>query len=105
MVDKVLHEVNRIQDFSPFVARIKSENPDSVITGNWSNDLLLLMKAVGDANLDVTFGTIFMDQPGNVANAGNVAKGHYVAHSSNIELLDEAGTEAYKKPPATIRYS
>ncbi|MBL7251817.1 branched-chain amino acid ABC transporter substrate-binding protein [Alloalcanivorax sp. C16-2] len=97
VVDKVLHEVNRIQDFSPFVARIKSENPDSVITGNWSNDLLLLMKAVGDANLDVTFGTIFMDQPGNVANAGNVAKGHYVAHSSNIELLDEAGTEAYKK--------
>ncbi|MBA1147732.1 branched-chain amino acid ABC transporter substrate-binding protein [Ectothiorhodospiraceae bacterium WFHF3C12] len=97
VVDTVLHEVNRIQDFSPFVAQIKSANPDSVITGNWSNDLLLLMKAVGDAELDVTFGTIFMDQPGNVANAGDVAPGNYVANSSNIELLENDFPEAYRE--------
>lgn len=96
VVDKVLHEVNRIQDFSPFVARIKSKKPDSVITGNWSNDLLLLMKAVGDANLDVTFGTIFLDQPGNIANSASVAEGNYVANSGNIELLKPALPEAYK---------
>src|SRR5690606_17653026 len=44
VVESVLHEVNKIQDFSPFVAKIKDANPDTVITGNWSNDLLLLMK-------------------------------------------------------------
>ncbi|NKN39790.1 ABC transporter substrate-binding protein, partial [Agrobacterium sp. a22-2] len=53
VVDEVLHDVNKIQDFAPFVARIKSAAPDTVFTGNWSNDLLLLMKAVGDAGLDV----------------------------------------------------
>ena len=44
VVGKTLHEVNKIQDFAPYVARIRSANPDTVITGNWSNDLLLLMK-------------------------------------------------------------
>ena len=81
VVDSVLHDVNKIQDFAPFVARIKSAEPDTVITGNWSNDLLLLMKATGDAGLDVRFGTAFLDQPGNIANAGKTALGHYVANN------------------------
>ena len=51
VVDSDLHEVNRIQDFSPFVAKIRTSQPDTVMTGNWSNDLLLLMKAAGDAGL------------------------------------------------------
>lgn len=96
VVDTVLHEVNRIQDFSPFVARIQSADPDAVITGNWSNDLLLMMKAVGDAELDVTFGTAFLDQVGNVANAGDVAQGNYIAHPGNVELMETASAEAYR---------
>lgn len=96
VADTVLHEVNRIQDFSPFVARIQSADPDAVITGNWSNDLLLMMKAVGDAELDVTFGTAFLDQVGNVANAGDVAQGNYIAHPGNVELMETASAEAYR---------
>lgn len=96
VVDTVLHEVNRIQDFSPFVAGIQSADPDAVITGNWSNDLLLMMKAVGDAELDVTFGTAFLDQVGNVANAGDVAQGNYIAHPGNVELMETASAEAYR---------
>lgn len=81
VVDTVLHDVNKIQDFAPFIARIKSAEPDTVITGNWSNDLLLLMKAAGDAGLDVRFGTAYLDQPGNIANAGKTALGHYIANN------------------------
>ena len=44
VVDKTLHDVNKIQDFAPYVAKIGSANVDTVITGNWSNDLLLLME-------------------------------------------------------------
>ena len=75
VVETVLHDVNKIQDFSPYVAKIKAANPDTVITGNWSNDLLLLMKAAHDAGLKVRFATAFLDQPGNIANAGDVALG------------------------------
>ena len=62
-------------------ARSRPPNPDTVFTGNWSNDLLLLMKAAGDAGLDVTFATAFLDQPGNIANAGETALGHYIANN------------------------
>ena len=68
-------------------ARIRSANPDTVITGNWSNDLLLLMKATQSAGLKVRFATVFLDQVGNLANAGDVALGHYIAHPYNLSLI------------------
>ncbi|WP_417672167.1 branched-chain amino acid ABC transporter substrate-binding protein [Roseibium sp.] len=96
VVDEVLHDVNKIQDFAPFVARIKAAGPDTVITGNWSNDLLLLMKAAGDAGLDVTFGTAYLDQPGNIANAGDTALGHYIANNYDNTAGDASFAEDYK---------
>ena len=91
-----LIEVNKIQDFAPYVAKIKSANPDTVMTGNWSNDLLLLMKATGDAGLRVRFGTIFLDQPGSIANAGETALGHYLASPSNLAAGKPDFPEDYK---------
>lgn len=96
VVGEVLHDVNKIQDFSPFVAKIKEANPDTVITGNWSNDLLLLMKATGDAGLKVRFGTAFLDQPGNIANAGETALGHYIANNYDNAAGDPKFAEDYK---------
>ncbi len=96
VVGEDLHEVNRIQDFAPYVVKIQNAKPDTVITGNWSNDLLLLMKAAGDAGLKVRFGTAFLDQVGNIANAGEVALGSYVAHPFNIELTDGAMAKDYQ---------
>ncbi|RFC65963.1 branched-chain amino acid ABC transporter substrate-binding protein [Fulvimarina endophytica] len=97
VVGEVLHDVNKIQDFAPFVARIKSAAPDTVITGNWSNDLLLLMKATGDAGLDVTFATAFLDQPGNIANAGKTALGHYIANNYDNAAGDGTFAETYRQ--------
>jgi branched-chain amino acid transport system substrate-binding protein len=97
VVGTTLHEVNKIQDFSPYVASIRDAAPDTVFTGNWSNDLLLLMKAAGDAGLKVRFGTAFLDQVGNISNAGSTALGHYVAHPYNIEADSSAFPEDYKR--------
>lgn len=96
VVEAVLHEVNRIQDFAPYIAKIQAAKPDTVITGNWSNDLLLLMKAAGNAGLKVRFATAFLDQVGNIGNAGEVALGHYVAHPYNIELTDGKFAKDYE---------
>jgi branched-chain amino acid transport system substrate-binding protein len=96
VVEAVLHDVNRIQDFAPFVAKIKLANPDTVMTGNWSNDLLLLMKEVGNAGLKVRFATAFLNQPGNIGNAGEIAMGNYVAHVSSIELGDGSVARDYQ---------
>ncbi len=100
VVGKTLHDVNKIQDFSPYVAKIKAVNANTVITGNWSNDLLLLMKAANDAGLQVRFGTAFLDQPGNLANAGDTALGHFIAHDFSLESTGDEGAafgEDYKK--------
>ena len=85
VVEKTLHDTNKIQDFAPYVAKISAAKADTAITGNWSNDLLLLMKATKAAGLDTRFGTVFLDQPGNIGNAGEVALGHYVTQTFNPE--------------------
>ena len=85
MVEKTLHDVNKIQDFAPYVAKIRASGAETVLTGNWSNDLLLLMKATKAAGLKARFGTVYLDQPGNVSNAGENALGHFVAHAFNPE--------------------
>ncbi|KAB2698713.1 branched-chain amino acid ABC transporter substrate-binding protein [Brucella lupini] len=97
IVGETLHDVNRIQDFSPYVAKIKIAEPDTVITGNWSNDLLLLMKATKDAGLSARFATSNLDQPGNLANAGLAALGHYNASMGSPEIGDGSFAEEYRK--------
>lgn len=90
VLEETLHEVNKIQDFSPYIARIKNSGADTVITGNWSNDLLLLMKAAGGAGLNARFGTAFLNQPGNIGNAGAIAEGHFITTTFNPEVNPEA---------------
>ena len=54
-----LHPLQKVQDFSPYVAKIKAAGADTVITGNWSNDMLLLIKAGKDAGLKVNWFTYY----------------------------------------------
>jgi branched-chain amino acid transport system substrate-binding protein len=86
VVDRVLHDTNKIQDFGPYVARIKASGADTVITGNWASDLVLLLKETSTAGLKVKFGTMFLDLPGSLESAGPAALGYYTVESSNKEL-------------------
>ncbi|WP_368646508.1 branched-chain amino acid ABC transporter substrate-binding protein [Castellaniella ginsengisoli] len=91
VVEKTLHDVGKIQDFSPYINKISAAQADTVMTGNWGSDLLLLMKAAKAAGLKTRFGTVYLDQPGNIANAGEVALGSYIAQTFNPEAAGEAG--------------
>ena len=93
VVGKMLHDVNKIQDFTPYVERVKASGAQTVLTGNWSNDLLLLMKAAHESGLKARFGTTFLDQPGNLGNAGETALGYYVTHPFNIEAGGKEGEQ------------
>lgn len=48
------HPIGKVKDFAPYAAKIKSARADAVVTGNWGNDLSLLIKAVKDAGLPVS---------------------------------------------------
>jgi branched-chain amino acid transport system substrate-binding protein len=47
----------KVQDFAPYVAKIKASGAESVVTGNYNRDLNLLIKAANDAGLNVRFDT------------------------------------------------
>ena len=70
IVGDELHPLQKVQDFSPYVAKIKASGADTVITGNWSNDMVLLIKAGKDAGLKVTWETYYGGSPGTVTAIG-----------------------------------
>ena len=55
LVGEALHPIGRVKDFAPYVANIKASGADSVITGNWGQDMTLLLKAAGDAGYNLRY--------------------------------------------------
>ena len=54
-VGETLHPIGRVKDFAPYLANIKPSGADSVITGNWGQDMTLLLKAAGDAGYNLRY--------------------------------------------------
>ncbi len=54
-VGETLHPIGRVKDFAPYIANIKQSGADSVITGNWGQDMTLLQKAAGDAGYNLRY--------------------------------------------------
>lgn len=50
-----LHPIGRVKDFAPYVAKIKATGADTLITGNWGQDMTLLLKAAGDAGMNLRY--------------------------------------------------
>lgn len=59
IVGDELHPLLKITDFAPYIAKIKASGADSVVTGNWGNDIALLLKAAADAGLKVNWYTYY----------------------------------------------
>lgn len=108
VVGDALHDVNKVQDFAPYIARIRDAAPDSVVTGNWGNDLLLLLKAAADSGLKTPFLTFALDQTGNIAAAGDTALNHYtVQHYFPDAAGDKSAAFAalYKSKTGSLPYN
>ena len=59
IVGDELHPLLKITDFAPYIAKIKASGADSVITGNWGQDIALLLKSAADAGLQVDWYTYY----------------------------------------------
>lgn len=81
VVGDELHPVGKVRDFAPYVAKIKESGADTVVTGNWGNDLTLLVRAAREAGLAVGFYTFYgngLGAPATIGDAG-VGRVHAVA--------------------------
>jgi branched-chain amino acid transport system substrate-binding protein len=70
-----LHPLGKVTDFAPYVAKIKASGADSVITGNWGQDMSLLVKAGKDAGLNVDWYTYYAGGLGTPSAMGEAAAG------------------------------
>jgi len=100
IVGDEFHPLMKVQDFSPYVAKIKASGAQAVITGNWSNDMLLLIKAGKDAGLDVSWYTFYAGALGAPSAIGKDGVGVVKQVSEwhkNVEATLDPDAAAYEK--------
>ena len=79
IVGDELHPLGRIKDFIPYAVKIKSSGAQAVLTGNWGNDLTLLIKAARDVGYDGKFYTFYGNALGVPAALGDAGVGKVIA--------------------------
>jgi branched-chain amino acid transport system substrate-binding protein len=75
IVGEDLTPLAQTRDFAPYIAKIKASGADTIITGNWSSDLTLLIKAANDAGLNAKFYTYYAVVSGTPTAMGANAAG------------------------------
>jgi branched-chain amino acid transport system substrate-binding protein len=94
-----LHPIGQVKDFAPYIAKIKASGADSVVTGNWGQDLTLLIKAAHDAGLNANFYTYYAVTSGvptaMAAGVGGSVRVVGIGHNSASPKLKE-WQDAYK---------
>lgn len=76
VVGEERHPIGRIKDFAPYIAKIKASGADTVITGNFGPDLVMLIRAAKDAELNVKFYTYYGNALGAPTAIGEAGVGH-----------------------------
>jgi len=105
-----LHPIGKVKDFSPYVAKIQASGADAVVTGNWGNDMTLLIKAGKDTGLDVDWFTFYaggLGSPPSIGEAG-IGKVYQVTeYHTNVEdskLSDEFVENFWQKYETDFYY-
>lgn len=75
IVGDELHPMGRIKDFLPYAAKIHASGAQAVLTGNWGNDLTLLVKAMREVGSGVKFFTFYGNALGAPAAIGEAGVG------------------------------
>ena len=73
--------LGKVKDFAPYIAKIHASGADIVMTGNWGNDLSLLVKAGNEAGLKATFYAFLAGYPGTWSGIGS-------AGANRVKTLD-----------------
>jgi branched-chain amino acid transport system substrate-binding protein len=79
IVGDELHPLGRVKDFIPYAVKIKASGAQAVLTGNWGNDLTLLIKAAKDVGFEGKFYTFYGNALGAPAAIGDAGVGKVIA--------------------------
>jgi branched-chain amino acid transport system substrate-binding protein len=95
IVGDELHPMARVKDFAPYAAKIKASGAQAVLTGNWGNDLTLLVKAAREAGFDGSFYTFYGNALGAPAAMGDAGIGKVVAVADWFPNVPTRESEAF----------
>jgi branched-chain amino acid transport system substrate-binding protein len=95
VVGEELHPMGRIKDFLPYAAKIKASGAQAVITGNFGNDLTLLVKAAKEVGFEGKFYTFYGNALGAPAAIGDAGIGKVVAVADWLPNVQTASSEAF----------
>lgn len=95
IVGDELHAVGRIKDFMPYVTKIKASGAQAVITGNWGNDLTLLVKAAKEVGYEGKFYTFYGNALGAPAAIGEAGIGKVLAVAEWLPNVATPQSEAF----------
>jgi len=95
VVGNELHPMGRVKDFLPYAAKIKASGAQAVMTGNWGNDLTLLVKAAKDVGFDGKFYTFYGNALGAPAAMGEAGVGKVIAVADWLPNLPTPQSEAF----------
>jgi branched-chain amino acid transport system substrate-binding protein len=95
IVGDELHPLLRIKDFAPYATKIKASGAQAVITGNFSNDLTLLVKAAREVGFDGKFYTFYGNALGAPAAIGEAGLGKVIAVADWLPNVQGAPSEAF----------
>jgi branched-chain amino acid transport system substrate-binding protein len=90
-----LHPLGRVKDFLPYVVKIQQSGAQAVITGNWGNDLTLLVKAARDVGFEGKFYTFYGNALGAPAAIGDAGIGRIVAVADWLPNVPTRQSEAF----------
>lgn len=101
VVGEDLHPLGQVKDFAPYVAKIKQAGADTVVTGNWGQDLTLLVKAMNDAGLKIPMYTYYAGVTGTptALAAGGDSEVYVVAygHANHSGELGQIAADFKKR--------
>ena len=95
VVGDELHPLGRVKDFMPYAAKIQASGAQAVITGNWGNDLTLLVKAARDVGYEGKFYTFYGNALGAPAAIGDAGIGRVIAVADWLPNLPGEKSEAF----------
>lgn len=95
IVGDELHPLGRVKDFIPYAVKIKANGAQAVLTGNWGNDLTLLIKAAKEVGYEGKFYTFYGNALGAPAAIGDAGVGKVIAVADWFPNAPGAASEAF----------
>ena len=95
IVGDELHPMGKVKDFAPYATKIIASGAQAVVTGNWGNDLTLLVKAAREAGFNGTFYTFYGNALGAPAAIGDAGIGRVIAVADWLPNVQTAQSETF----------